>query len=133
MVRSLLRPPPWTLGCAFRCRRAMSEAVGSGPRGQSIALHKPAWSHMLTLATDPRHDKSWASRTAPECKPATRDRVRLSGAEMLGPVRSTDEPEDGADERAEDRRPYESLHGIGFDDDHLTPVCTIGENLYDRS
>jgi len=56
-----------------------------------------------------------------------------TGAEMLGPVRSADEPEDGADERTECGRPYQSLRGIGFDDDHLTPVRSVGENLYERS
>ena len=36
-------------------------------------------------------------------------------------------------DRAEDGGPYESLHGTGFGYDYLAPVCSIGENLYDRS
>jgi hypothetical protein len=101
------------------CIPKSSRDVGGGgerPRGQSIALHKPAWSLtvMLTLATDPRHDKSWASRTAPECKPATRDRVRAQRGGDLGPVRSTEEPEDGADERPRIAGPTRASMELGL-------------------
>ena len=71
---------------------------------------------------DPRGYKSWARRTAFD--PSASQPVAIEfGLSRAAPVRSADEPEDGADDRAEDGGPYESLHGTGFGYDYLAPVC----------
>ena len=50
---------------------------------------------------------------------------------MLGSVRSADEPQDGADERAEHGRPTRASLALGWAMNHLTPACSIGKNLGD--